>query len=52
MPRAGYVLSGELTLEKWDGTKRHFVPGQAVTETVASTHRGITGDEPAMLIVF
>jgi quercetin dioxygenase-like cupin family protein len=34
MPNAGYILSGELTVEKEDGTKRHFVAGQAITETV------------------
>jgi quercetin dioxygenase-like cupin family protein len=52
MPNAGYILSGDLTIEKKDGTKRHFVAGQAVTETVDSVHRGMTGSEPAVLIVF
>ena len=52
MPNAGYILSGDLTIEKKDGTKRHFVAGQAVTETVDSVHRGITGPEPTTLIVF
>jgi quercetin dioxygenase-like cupin family protein len=51
-PNAGYILSGELTIEKKDGTKQHFVAGQAVTETVKSVHRGITGAEPTVLIVF
>jgi quercetin dioxygenase-like cupin family protein len=51
-PNAGYILSGDLTIEKKDGTKRHFVAGQAVTETVDSVHRGITGPEPTTLIVF
>ena len=41
MPNAGYILSGELTIEKKDGTKKHFVAGQAVSETVDSVHRGI-----------
>ena len=40
MPNAGYILSGELTIEKKDGTKKHFVAGQAVSETVDSIHRG------------
>ncbi len=31
---------------------QHFVAGQAVTETVNSVHRGITGTEPTVLIVF
>jgi quercetin dioxygenase-like cupin family protein len=51
-PNAGYILSGELTIEKKDGTKKHFVAGQAVSETVDSTHRGITGPEPVVVIVF
>ena len=52
MPNAGYILSGELTIEREDGTKRHFVAGQAITETVNSVHRGITGAKPTVLIVF
>jgi quercetin dioxygenase-like cupin family protein len=52
LPIAGYILSGELTIEKEGGTKQHFVAGQAVTETVNSVHRGITGAEPTVLIVF
>jgi quercetin dioxygenase-like cupin family protein len=52
LPNAGYILSGELTIERKDGTKKHFVAGQAVTETVNSAHRGITGAERTVLIVF
>jgi quercetin dioxygenase-like cupin family protein len=52
MPNAGYILSGELTIEKKDGTKKHFVAGQAVSETVDSIHRGITGAVPLVIIVF
>jgi quercetin dioxygenase-like cupin family protein len=52
LPNAGYILSGELTIERKDGTKKHFVAGQAVTETVNSVHRGITGAERTVLIVF
>ena len=51
-PNAGYVLSGALTIEKKDGTKQHFVAGQAIAETVDSIHRGITGAKPVVLIVF
>jgi quercetin dioxygenase-like cupin family protein len=51
LPNAGYILSGELTIEKEDETKQHFVAGQAITETVNSVHRGITGAEPTVLIV-
>lgn len=52
MPNAGYVLSGELTLEGRDGFRRHFVAGQALTETVNRIHRGVTGEVPVVLIVF
>jgi len=52
VPNAAYVLSGEVTVEKKDGTKEHFVAGQAVPETVDIVHRGVSGDEPAVLIVF
>jgi quercetin dioxygenase-like cupin family protein len=52
MPNAGYVLSGELTVEKKDGTTQHFVEGQAIAESVNSIHRGITGPQPVVLIVF
>lgn len=49
---AGYILSGDLTIEKKNGTKQHFVAGQAVTESVDAIHRGISGDKPTVLIVF
>ena len=52
LPNAGNILCGELTIEREDGTKEHFVAGQAVTETVNRVHRGITGAERAVLIVF
>ena len=52
MPNAGYVLSGELTLEERDGISKHFVAGQAITETVNCIHRGVTGEVPTVLIVF
>jgi quercetin dioxygenase-like cupin family protein len=52
MPNAGYVLSGEITVETKDGTKQHFVAGQAFNETVDIVHRGVTGDQPTVLIVF
>jgi hypothetical protein len=35
-----------------NGTKKHFVAGQAVTETVDTIHRGITRNQPVVLIVF
>jgi quercetin dioxygenase-like cupin family protein len=52
MPSAAYVLSGDLTVEKRDGKKKHFVAGQAIADTVGSVHRGIAGSEPVVLIVF
>ena len=52
VPNAAYVLSGEVTVEKQDGTKVHFVTGQAVPETVDIVHRGVSGDQPTVLIVF
>ena len=52
MPNAGYVLSGELTLEERRGIRRHFVAGQAINETVDRIHRGVTGEAPVVLIVF
>jgi quercetin dioxygenase-like cupin family protein len=49
----GYVLSGHLTLEKRDTGERTILrAGQAVAETVQTTHRGFTTDEPVELIVF
>jgi quercetin dioxygenase-like cupin family protein len=52
VPNAGYVLSGSITVETTGGAKRHFVAGQAIAETVDLGHRGMTGDEAAVLIVF
>jgi hypothetical protein len=53
MPSAAYIVSGELTLErKKDGKKQHFAAGQAVSETVDTLHRGFTGDEPVVLVMF
>jgi quercetin dioxygenase-like cupin family protein len=53
MPSAAYIVSGELTLErKKDGKKQRIAAGQAVSETVDTLHRGLTGDEPVVLVVF
>jgi quercetin dioxygenase-like cupin family protein len=52
MPNAGYVLSGELTVEKENGEKQTVKTGQVLPETVGSVHRGTTGDSPVTLIVF
>jgi quercetin dioxygenase-like cupin family protein len=48
-----YVPSGHLTVEKRDtGERRILEPGQALAETVETTHRGFTTDEPVELVVF
>ena len=52
VPNAGYVLSGEITAETKDGAKKHFIAGQVIPETVDIVHRGVTGDQPVVLIVF
>jgi quercetin dioxygenase-like cupin family protein len=53
MPSAAYIVVGELTLERRrDGKKQRFTAGQAVSETVDTFHRGVTGSEPVVLIVF
>jgi quercetin dioxygenase-like cupin family protein len=52
MPNAAYIVSGELTVEEASGKHRHFVAGQVLPETVNTVHRGVTGDEAAVLIVF
>jgi quercetin dioxygenase-like cupin family protein len=53
IPSAAYVVAGELTIErKKDGKKQQFTAGQAVSEAVDTLHRGLTGNEPVVLIVF
>lgn len=52
MPTAGYIVSGEITVEEKNGTKRHFTAGQVIPETVDTLHRGVVGDAPAVFIVF
>jgi quercetin dioxygenase-like cupin family protein len=53
MINVGYVLSGHLTIEKRDTAERMVLQaGEALAETVQTTHRGFTTDEPVELIVF
>jgi quercetin dioxygenase-like cupin family protein len=53
MPNAAYILSGKITVEEPNRKqKRTFFAGQAVPETVNTLHRGRTGDQPVVLIVF
>ena len=49
----GYVLSGNLMIEKRDTGERIIVhAGQTLAETVETTHRGFTMNEPVELVVF
>jgi quercetin dioxygenase-like cupin family protein len=53
MISAAYVLSERLTVEKRDTGERKVVnAGEALAETVQTTHRGFTTDEAVELIVF
>ena len=52
MPNVAYVMSGEIDVETKDGKTAHFRPGQTISETVATTHRGVTADQPVKLLVF
>jgi quercetin dioxygenase-like cupin family protein len=53
MPNAAYILSGELTVEKKEsGETKLLTAGQVLPEMVGQLHRGVTGNVPAVLIVF
>jgi quercetin dioxygenase-like cupin family protein len=53
MPNAAYVVSGELTVERRDGGQvKQIKSGDVLPEMVNATHRGRTGDNPVVLIVF
>jgi quercetin dioxygenase-like cupin family protein len=53
MPNAAYVLSGELTVEKKEtGQTKVLTAGQVLPEMVGGLHRGVTGDQGVVLIVF
>ena len=53
MINAGYVLSGQITLEKKEtGQRMVFHAGQALAESVNTVHRGFTTDHPVELVVF
>ncbi|WP_397475047.1 cupin domain-containing protein [Pusillimonas sp.] len=53
MPNAAYVVSGSIVVEKQsDGSKRQLGAGQVLAEMVDAPHRGVTGDEPVVLMVF
>ena len=51
-PNAGYVLSGELTLEdRQTGKKQTFHKGQSFAESVNDIHRGLSGSAPTTLLI-
>lgn len=52
VPSAGYILSGELTVETKSGKSSEFHAGDAIAESVNVVHRGTSGNEPTVLIVF
>jgi len=52
MPNAAYILSGTLTVEKYDGAKKTIHAGQALAEMADSIHRGVTGNTPVTLVAF
>jgi quercetin dioxygenase-like cupin family protein len=52
VPNAAYVVSGELTVEdRRSGKSLKVVAGQAFAESVNASHRGVTGDKQAVVIV-
>ena len=52
MPNVGYILSGHITVEdRATGQKKIFRAGEAIPEQVDAAHRGLTDDEPAVIIV-
>jgi quercetin dioxygenase-like cupin family protein len=51
-PNAGYVLSGQLTIEdKASGKIQTFHAGEAFTESVDDVHRGVSGDAQTVLVI-
>lgn len=52
VPSAGYILAGQLTVETKAGKSKVFHAGDAIAESVNVVHRGTSGNEPTVLIVF
>jgi quercetin dioxygenase-like cupin family protein len=53
VPLFGYVMSGTLTVEFADSTKKVFHPGDAMAEAVNVLHNGTnSGTEPVKLLIF
>jgi quercetin dioxygenase-like cupin family protein len=52
MPNAGYVLSGQLTVQdRESGKSQTFHAGDAFAEPVNDVHRGVSGDVPTVLLL-
>ncbi|MGY4494528.1 cupin domain-containing protein [Pseudomonas sp. TE3610] len=52
IPNVAYVISGKLTIEdKQSGHSKVVGAGQAFAESVGAVHRGVTGDEGAVVLV-
>jgi len=52
MPNVGYILSGHITVQdRATGRKKVFREGEAIPEQVNAAHRGLTDDEPVVIIV-
>ena len=53
MPNATHVISGSITLEhRATGMKRTIRPGDTLIEWMNEEHRGVTGDEPCVVVNF
>ena len=53
MPNVAFVLTGELTVEQREGGQSKTIKaGDVLPEMVNLNHRGRTGDNPVVLIVF
>jgi quercetin dioxygenase-like cupin family protein len=53
MMNAGYVLSGQITLEiKGSARRKTLRAGEALAECVNTVHRGYTTHQPVELVVF
>lgn len=51
-PNAGYVLQGSLTIQdKESGKSQTFHQGEAFAESVNDVHRGVSGNEPTILLL-
>lgn len=50
-PNAGYVLSGTLTIQDKQGHSKTYKQGEGFAESVNHVHRGVTGQDGAVLIL-